>query len=212
MVRNCEFFLEDFKTLLGCFSIEERVRRISQIKVTHKFVSVLLFFYWDIDSTISWHSERGRISKTSHYILKLQSAKKVRAFSCEIYYLIFVSLFSELKCDSILSVIFLEEMLIKNCLLLCPSPLLCYFIVGKFRHLPVVENGEVIALLDITKCLYDAISRLEKAAEQGSAIAAAVEGVERQWGSNFSGQYLSSYGILRLYLFLIEFLHFLLYL
>lgn len=48
MVRNCEFFLEDFKTLLGCFSIEERVRRISQIKVTHKFVSVLLFFYWTL--------------------------------------------------------------------------------------------------------------------------------------------------------------------
>ncbi|CAL9086454.1 unnamed protein product [Musa acuminata var. zebrina] len=57
---------------------------------------------------------------------------------------------------------------------------------GKFRHLPVVENGEVIAMLDITKCLYDAISRMEKAAEQGSAIAAAVEGVERQWGSNLS--------------------------
>ncbi|KAL9248155.1 hypothetical protein vseg_021510 [Gypsophila vaccaria] len=55
---------------------------------------------------------------------------------------------------------------------------------GKFRHLPVVENGEVIALLDITKCLYDAISRVEKAAEQGSAIAAAVEGVDRQIGSN----------------------------
>lgn len=60
-------------------------------------------------------------------------------------------------------------------------------IAGKFRHLPVVENSEVIAMLDITKCLYDAISRMEKAAEQGSAIAAAVEGVERQWGSNFSG-------------------------
>ncbi|KAL2553229.1 CBS domain-containing protein CBSCBSPB3 [Forsythia ovata] len=57
---------------------------------------------------------------------------------------------------------------------------------GKFRHLPVVENGEVIALLDITKCLYDAILRMEKAAEQGSAIAAAVEGVERQFGSNLS--------------------------
>ncbi|KAG8088894.1 hypothetical protein GUJ93_ZPchr0011g28251 [Zizania palustris] len=57
---------------------------------------------------------------------------------------------------------------------------------GKFRHLPVVENGEVIAMLDIAKCLYDAISRLEKAAEQGSALAAAVEGVERQLGGNFS--------------------------
>ncbi|GAB2277273.1 CBS domain-containing protein cbscbspb3 [Dionaea muscipula] len=60
---------------------------------------------------------------------------------------------------------------------------------GKFRHLPVVENGEVIALLDITKCLYDAISRMEKAAEQGSAIAAAVEGVERQQGANFTAPY-----------------------
>ncbi|CAM8951020.1 unnamed protein product [Rhodiola kirilowii] len=60
---------------------------------------------------------------------------------------------------------------------------------GKFRHLPVVENGEVIALLDITKCLYDAISRMEKAAEQGSALAAAVEGVERNWGSDFSAPY-----------------------
>jgi hypothetical protein len=59
--------------------------------------------------------------------------------------------------------------------------------LGKFRHLPVVENGEVIAMLDITKCLYDAISRLEKAAEQESALAAAVEGVERQLGGNFSG-------------------------
>ncbi|KAJ4952777.1 hypothetical protein NE237_029609 [Protea cynaroides] len=60
---------------------------------------------------------------------------------------------------------------------------------GNFRHLPVVENGEVIAVLDITKLLYDAISRMEKAAEQGSAIAAAVEGVERQWGSCFPASY-----------------------
>lgn len=50
-----------------------------------------------------------------------------------------------------------------------------------------MENGEVIAILDITKCLYDAISRMEKAAEQGSAIAAAVEGAERQRSSNASG-------------------------
>lgn len=53
---------------------------------------------------------------------------------------------------------------------------------GKFRHLPVVDNSEVKALLDITKCLYDAIAKMEKAAEKGSAIAAAVEGVERQYG------------------------------
>ncbi|KAG0461268.1 hypothetical protein HPP92_021195 [Vanilla planifolia] len=55
---------------------------------------------------------------------------------------------------------------------------------GKFRHLPVVENGEVIALLDIAKCLYDAIARMERIAEKGKAIAAAVEGVEKQWGTS----------------------------
>ncbi|XP_047338734.1 CBS domain-containing protein CBSCBSPB5-like [Impatiens glandulifera] len=58
---------------------------------------------------------------------------------------------------------------------------------GSFRHLPVVENGEVIALLDIAKCLYDAISRMERAAEKGKAIAAAVEGVEKHWGTSISG-------------------------
>ncbi|XP_020580656.1 CBS domain-containing protein CBSCBSPB1-like [Phalaenopsis equestris] len=57
---------------------------------------------------------------------------------------------------------------------------------GKFRHLPVVENGEVIALLDIAKCLYDAIARMERAAEKGKAIAAAIEGVEKQWGTSAS--------------------------
>lgn len=61
------------------------------------------------------------------------------------------------------------------------------FSTGKFRHLPVVENGEVIALLDIAKCLYDAIARMERAAEKGKAIAAAVEGVEKQWGTSVSG-------------------------
>ena len=66
-------------------------------------------------------------------------------------------------------------------------PICSLIFLGKFRHLPVVENGEVIAMLDIARCLYDAIARLEKAAEQGSAIAAAVEGVERQLGGNFSG-------------------------
>ncbi|CAN1147144.1 CBS domain-containing protein CBSCBSPB5 [Linum perenne] len=59
---------------------------------------------------------------------------------------------------------------------------------GKFRHLPVVENGEVVALLDIAKCLYDAIARMERASEKGKAIAAAVEGVEKNWGASLSGQ------------------------
>ncbi|KAL2342786.1 hypothetical protein Fmac_004071 [Flemingia macrophylla] len=58
---------------------------------------------------------------------------------------------------------------------------------GRFRHLPVVENGEVVAILDIAKCLYDAIARMERAAEKGKAIAAAVEGIEKHWGTSASG-------------------------
>ncbi|GAU19504.1 hypothetical protein TSUD_77480 [Trifolium subterraneum] len=58
---------------------------------------------------------------------------------------------------------------------------------GRFRHLPVVENGEVVAILDIAKCLYDAIARMERAAEKGKAIAAAVEGIEKHCGASPSG-------------------------
>ncbi|CAL9180927.1 unnamed protein product [Musa hybrid cultivar] len=58
---------------------------------------------------------------------------------------------------------------------------------GKFRHLPIVENGEVIALLDIAKCLHDAITRMERAAEKGKAMVAAVEAMEKHWGTNISG-------------------------
>lgn len=50
-----------------------------------------------------------------------------------------------------------------------------------------MENGEVIALLDIAKCLHDAIARMERAAEKGKAIAAAVEGVEKNWGTSITG-------------------------
>ncbi|KAJ6397881.1 hypothetical protein OIU77_018817 [Salix suchowensis] len=42
---------------------------------------------------------------------------------------------------------------------------------GKFRHLPVVEN------------------EWRRLLSRGSAIAAAVEGVERQWGNNFTAPY-----------------------
>lgn len=51
----------------------------------------------------------------------------------------------------------------------------------------MVNNGEVIALLDIAKCLYDAIARVERATEKGKAIAAAVEGVGKHWGTPNSG-------------------------
>ncbi|PWA52757.1 CBS domain-containing protein CBSCBSPB1 [Artemisia annua] len=47
------------------------------------------------------------------------------------------------------------------------------------RKLLIMQHGQIIALLDIGKCLYDAIARMERAAEKGKAIAAAIEGVEK---------------------------------
>lgn len=63
----------------------------------------------------------------------------------------------------------------------------CRVRAGKFRHLPVVENNEVIALLDITKCLYDAIARMERAVEKGTELA---QFAEDRWGKDAD---LSSY-------------------
>ncbi|XP_074353918.1 CBS domain-containing protein CBSCBSPB1-like [Apium graveolens] len=59
---------------------------------------------------------------------------------------------------------------------------------GKFRHLPVVDKGEVIALLDIAKCLHDAIIHMERVAERQKVMSAAVEGAEKHLGSQMTGQ------------------------
>ncbi|CAI9267844.1 unnamed protein product [Lactuca saligna] len=49
------------------------------------------------------------------------------------------------------------------------------------------ENDEVIALLNIAKCLSYAIGRMENAAEKEKARAAAVEGVGKHWGTTLLG-------------------------
>ena len=65
---------------------------------------------------------------------------------------------------------------VDRCLLLCMHArrLDRFHASGKFRHLPVVDNGEVVAMLDIAKCLYDAIARMERASEKGKAAIANV--------------------------------------
>jgi signal-transduction protein with cAMP-binding, CBS, and nucleotidyltransferase domain len=78
-----------------------------------------------------------------------------------------------------------------------PNPTLVYMndpaidalgtmVENHFRHLPVVdENGAVVGLLDIAKCLHDAISKLEKAQEKTSK--AAEEAVKQAAGLQGSG-------------------------
>lgn len=40
---------------------------------------------------------------------------------------------------------------------------------GRFRHLPVVDHGIVVGVLDITKCLFDAILKVEQMLESSAA-------------------------------------------
>lgn len=58
-------------------------------------------------------------------------------------------------------------------------------------HMKVpVKIGEVIALLNISKCLYDIILRMESTFEKGKAIAVAIEGVENNEEPPIMGPFL----------------------
>lgn len=51
-----------------------------------------------------------------------------------------------------------------------------------FRHLPVCnEDGDIFGLLDITKCLYGALEKMERAFGSSQTLYNAIEGVEREW-------------------------------
>ncbi|KAI8874033.1 CBS-domain-containing protein, partial [Ramicandelaber brevisporus] len=51
-----------------------------------------------------------------------------------------------------------------------------------FRHLPVTnEDGDVIGLLDVIKCLIDALDKMERAYDSSRKLYDALEGVEREW-------------------------------
>ncbi|KAI9245346.1 hypothetical protein BDA99DRAFT_447892 [Phascolomyces articulosus] len=54
-----------------------------------------------------------------------------------------------------------------------------------FRHLPVCnEEGDIFGLLDITKCLYEALSKMERAYGSSRKLYDALEGVEREWANS----------------------------
>lgn len=54
-----------------------------------------------------------------------------------------------------------------------------------FRHLPVMdENQDISGILDITKCFYDAMEKLERAYSSSRKLYDALEGVQTELGSN----------------------------
>ncbi|EQC26254.1 hypothetical protein SDRG_15915 [Saprolegnia diclina VS20] len=85
----------------------------------------------------------------------------------------------------------------------CVSPRACaiealeQMISGQFRHLPVAENGIVVGILDIAKCLYDAISKIEQA-----YIASSNQFTETLMDANMTGTEASLFEMMRESLFL----------
>ena len=70
---------------------------------------------------------------------------------------------------------------------------LTIMVENHFRHLPVVDDsGSIVGLLDIAKCLNDAISKLERAKRKETDVANdvlknAIGGAGAQGGGMFPG-------------------------
>lgn len=61
-----------------------------------------------------------------------------------------------------------------------------------FRHLPVMdENHDISGILDITKCFYDAMEKLERAYSSSRKLYDALEGVQAEMGSSQPQQIIS---------------------
>jgi CBS domain-containing protein len=68
-----------------------------------------------------------------------------------------------------------------------------------FRHLPVMnENQDIEGILDITKCFYDAMEKLERAYSSSRKLYDALEGVQSELGSSQPQQIIQYVEALRL--------------
>ncbi|KAH9904394.1 hypothetical protein F4778DRAFT_770356 [Xylariomycetidae sp. FL2044] len=68
-----------------------------------------------------------------------------------------------------------------------------------FRHLPVMdENQDISGILDITKCFYDAMEKLERAYASSTKLYAALEGVQSELGTSQPQQIIQYVEALRM--------------
>jgi CBS domain-containing protein len=58
-------------------------------------------------------------------------------------------------------------------------------IQGCFRHLPVMDDeSDVVGILDITKCLYSALERIQRIYGSSKKLTEALEDVQRDWATS----------------------------
>ncbi|KAG0243846.1 hypothetical protein BGX31_010170 [Mortierella sp. GBA43] len=69
---------------------------------------------------------------------------------------------------------------------------------GGFRHLPCLNaDGNVVGLLDITKCLYEALQKVEKAHKSSQQLVEALEGMQTEWAQASNTQLQSYVDVMR---------------
>ncbi|KAG0039831.1 hypothetical protein BGZ82_006533 [Podila clonocystis] len=69
---------------------------------------------------------------------------------------------------------------------------------GGFRHLPCLNvDGDVVGLLDITKCLYEALEKLEKAHQSSKKLVDALQGMQSEWAAPANPELQSYVDIMR---------------
>ncbi|KAF9952860.1 hypothetical protein BGZ72_005868 [Mortierella alpina] len=69
---------------------------------------------------------------------------------------------------------------------------------GGFRHLPCLNpEGDVVGLLDITKCLYEALEKLEKAHKSSKQLVDALQGMQSEWSQPANPELQSYVDIMR---------------
>lgn len=61
---------------------------------------------------------------------------------------------------------------------------LIFFSCGSLSQPVCNEEGDIFGLLDITKCLYEALDKMERAYGSSRKLYDALEGVEREWSSS----------------------------
>ncbi|KAG0201198.1 hypothetical protein BGX28_005920 [Mortierella sp. GBA30] len=69
---------------------------------------------------------------------------------------------------------------------------------GGFRHLPCLNaEGDVVGLLDITKCLYEALEKLDKAHKSSKKLVDALEGMQSEWAQAANPELQSYVDVMR---------------